>query len=53
MGRATQGVRLIRLDKNDSIADIAVVPYDPDADQENPENEEENQLPTDASSEEE
>ena len=29
MGRATQGVRLIRLDENDSIADVAVIPYDP------------------------
>jgi len=27
MGRATQGVKLIRLDDNDSIADIAVIPY--------------------------
>ena len=28
MGRATQGVRVIKLDKKDSIADIAVVPND-------------------------
>jgi len=27
MGRATQGVKLIRLDEKDSIADIAVIPY--------------------------
>jgi len=27
MGRATQGVKLIRLDDKDSIADIAVIPY--------------------------
>ncbi len=27
MGRATQGVKLIRLDENDQIADIAVIPY--------------------------
>jgi len=28
MGRATQGVRVIRLDEDDSIADVAVVPAD-------------------------
>ena len=27
MGRATQGVKMIRLDENDQIADIAVIPY--------------------------
>ena len=27
MGRATQGVRVIRLDKNDDIADVAVVKH--------------------------
>lgn len=27
MGRATQGVRVIRLDNNDEIADVAVIPY--------------------------
>ncbi len=32
MGRATQGVKLIRLDDNDQIADIAVIPYNEDAD---------------------
>ena len=26
MGRATQGVKVIRIDKGDSIADIAVIP---------------------------
>ncbi len=30
MGRATQGVRVIRLDDGDEIADIAVVRYDPE-----------------------
>ncbi len=34
MGRATQGVRLIRLDKGDSIADVAVV-YKEDEEEEN------------------
>ncbi|MFT5765591.1 MAG: DNA gyrase subunit A [Saprospiraceae bacterium] len=33
MGRATQGVRLIRLDEGDSIADVAVVARDDDDDQ--------------------
>ena len=28
MGRATQGVRVIRLDKGDEIADIAIIPFD-------------------------
>jgi len=28
MGRATQGVRLINLTKNDEIADVAVVPHE-------------------------
>jgi DNA gyrase subunit A len=32
MGRSTQGVRIIRLDDNDSIADVAIVDADPDAD---------------------
>ncbi len=32
MGRSTQGVRIIRLDDNDSIADVAIVEADPDAD---------------------
>jgi len=32
MGRATQGVKLIRLDENDQIADIAVIPYNEDDD---------------------
>ncbi len=31
MGRATQGVKLIRLDENDQIADIAVIPYNEEA----------------------
>ncbi len=30
MGRATQGVRVIRLDKNDEIADVAIIPVDED-----------------------
>jgi DNA gyrase subunit A len=32
MGRATQGVRVIRLDDEDAIADVAVIPYSPDSD---------------------
>lgn len=32
MGRSTQGVRIIRLDDKDSIADVAIVEADPDAD---------------------
>jgi DNA gyrase subunit A len=32
MGRATQGVRVIRLDEDDAIADVAVIPYSPEAD---------------------
>jgi len=31
MGRATQGVRVIRLDEDDAIADVAVIPHSPDA----------------------
>jgi DNA gyrase subunit A len=31
MGRATQGVRVIRLDDDDAIADVAVIPYSPEA----------------------
>ena len=31
MGRATQGVRVIKLGDGDNIADIAVIPYDPEA----------------------
>ncbi len=46
MGRATQGVRLIRLDEEDAIADIAVVTRDEDDD-------EDNVTPVDASGEEE
>jgi DNA gyrase subunit A len=34
MGRATQGVRVINLQKNDSIADVAVVKYNEDAENE-------------------
>ncbi len=34
LGRATQGVKLIRLDKKDSIADVAVVRRDEDSDEE-------------------
>jgi len=34
MGRATQGVRLIRLDKNDQIADVTVVARQDDTDEE-------------------
>ena len=30
IGRATQGVRVIRLDEDDSIADVAVIPYSPE-----------------------
>jgi len=32
MGRATQGVKLIRLDENDQIADIAVIPHNENED---------------------
>lgn len=32
MGRSTQGVRIIKLDDKDSIADVAIVEADPDAD---------------------
>ncbi|MEM8909387.1 MAG: DNA gyrase C-terminal beta-propeller domain-containing protein, partial [Bacteroidota bacterium] len=39
MGRATQGVKLIRLDENDSIADVAVIPFE--GDNENEESNEE------------
>ena len=28
MGRATQGVRVIKLGESDSIADVAVIPHD-------------------------
>lgn len=35
MGRATQGVRVIRLDNGDEIADVAVVRYDPEFDENN------------------
>ena len=35
MGRSTQGVRIIRLDGNDSIADVAIVAADNDADNDN------------------
>jgi DNA gyrase subunit A len=31
MGRATQGVRVIRLDEDDAIADVAVIPHSPEA----------------------
>lgn len=31
MGRATQGVRVIRLDDEDAIADVAVIPHSPEA----------------------
>ncbi len=31
MGRATQGVRVIRLDKKDEIADVAVIGRDEDS----------------------
>lgn len=34
MGRSTQGVKLIRLDKGDSIADVAVVPASEDEEEE-------------------
>lgn len=34
MGRATQGVKVIRLDDNDSIADVAVVRKDEDEEEE-------------------
>ena len=30
IGRATQGVRVIRLDEDDAIADVAVIPYSPE-----------------------
>jgi DNA gyrase subunit A len=30
MGRATQGVRVIRLDEEDAIADVAVIPHSPE-----------------------
>jgi DNA gyrase subunit A len=30
LGRSTQGVRAIRIDENDEIADVAVVPHDED-----------------------
>lgn len=33
MGRATQGVRVIRLDEDDSIADVAVVEHEDDAEE--------------------
>lgn len=33
LGRNTQGVRLLRLDKNDKIADITVIPRDEDEDE--------------------
>lgn len=33
MGRATQGVRVIRLDEDDSIADVAVVEHEEDAEE--------------------
>ncbi len=33
MGRATQGVRAIRLDEDDEIADVTVIAYDENADQ--------------------
>jgi DNA gyrase subunit A len=36
MGRATQGVRLIRLDEGDEIADVALVKREEDADSEEP-----------------
>jgi len=39
MGRATQGVRLIKLEKNDEIADVAVV-FSEDSSEENNQNEE-------------
>jgi DNA gyrase subunit A len=30
IGRATQGVRVIRLDEDDAIADVAVIPFSPE-----------------------
>jgi DNA gyrase subunit A len=33
LGRATQGVRVIRIDEDDSIADVALVPGDDDEDE--------------------
>ncbi len=38
MGRATQGVRVIRLDEDDEIADVAVVAHDASEEAEAPEN---------------
>ena len=35
MGRSTQGVRIIRLDESDSIADVAVIAEDNENDQNN------------------
>jgi len=39
MGRSTQGVRIIRLDQSDSIADVAVIAEDTESDQNAEENE--------------
>ncbi len=51
MGRATQGVRLIRLDEGDSIADVAVVIQEEDV-TDNPDVENSDTLDTDQSNEE-
>ena len=48
MGRATQGVKVINLSKNDEIADVAVVPHD-DEEEETTDNEE-NNTPEDSTS---
>ena len=39
IGRSTQGVRIIRLDQSDSIADVAVIAEDTESDQNAEENE--------------
>ncbi|MEM1219831.1 MAG: DNA gyrase subunit A, partial [Bacteroidota bacterium] len=51
MGRATQGVRVIRLEKKDNIADVAVVPATEDEDEENILNEDGTEVTTDDSEE--